>query len=432
MQASPDLFCPPDPRDGTIAKPAPRLSGFEPGRQPDRNGDRVAFALISNPSAIPSPATWQRQIRDPERRKATSMGDERYETFMGRGPEKVVHWEHWSNPDAETYLTGIDYYDHPRRCREKMRELYPQLNLPVPASDDPKERPESQADPGKGRWGDRNRDFWQQEDASHRFRSYDEMLAFSPLEQGDFTDWHVVVDGDFSSEEIIYQRYRQNYPEEWGDQAPEGSSASVGFYNTMFMWPMLVFGYENFLNLCLEPEFERIMDEFAEINRRVFRAFARLPVNFVVCHDDIVLANGPVCSPDWMHKYIFPRYEEFWGLLKDAGKEVIFMVDGCVDAYVDDVMACGARGIISEPFTDYKAVARRYDNPFLAGEGDNRVLMRNDPDEIRAMVERMVETARMSRGYMMCIGNHIPWNVNPEGVKRYLDLSAELACRRLS
>jgi hypothetical protein len=30
---------------------------------------------------------------------------------------------------------------------------------------------------------------------------------------------------------------------------------------------------------------------------------------------------------------------------------------------------------------------------------------------------------------MMCIGNHIPFNVPPEGVKRYLDLSAELAFR---
>jgi hypothetical protein len=117
----------------------------------------------------------------------------------------------------------------------------------------------------------------------------------------------------------------------------------------MFMWPMLTFGYENFMLLCMEPEFERIMDEFAEINRRVFSAFARLPVNFAVCHDDIVLPNGPVCSPTWMKKYIFPRYEEYWSMLKDAGKEVIFMVDGNVDAYVDDVMACGARGIISEP-----------------------------------------------------------------------------------
>jgi len=118
------------------------------------------------------------------------------------------------------------------------------------------------------------------------------------------------------------------------------------FYNTLFMWPMLVFGYENFMMLCLEPEFERIMDEFAEINRRVFRA-----------------------------------------------------------------------------------IARRYENCLIAGEGDNRVLNRNTPAEIRKMVESMVETGRMSRGYMMSIGNHIPFNTPPEAVKLYLDLSAELAYR---
>ncbi|MCE9613851.1 MAG: hypothetical protein K8T26_06210 [Lentisphaerae bacterium] len=357
------------------------------------------------------------------------MHDPAYESYMGLGPKRIAHWEHWSNPDAETYLTGIDYYAHPRLCRLKLKELYPQLGLGIPKTDDPKPRPEEQSDQGKGRWGDEYRDHWQQDVASHRFKSEADMLSFSPLAQGDFSGWQVVVDGDFRSEAAIYQRYRKQYPEAWGDRAPAGSSASVGFYNTMFMWPLLVFGYENFLRLCLEPEFDRIMEEFAEINRRVFRAFARLPVNFVVCHDDIVLANGPVCSPAWMHKHIFPRYEEYWDILKRAGKEVLFMVDGCVDTYVDDVMACGARGIISEPFTNYKAIARRYPNCFIAGEGDNRVLMRNEPGEIRAMVESMVETGRMSGGYMMCIGNHIPFNVPPEAVKRYLELSAELAHR---
>ena len=357
------------------------------------------------------------------------MGEARYESFMGLGPKQMAHWEHWSNPDAETFLTGIDYYAHPRLCRLKLKELYPQLDLPVPDTDDPRTRPEQQGDKSKGRWGDSYRDHWQQEEAGRRFKTEEDMLRFSPLEQGDFTDWHVVVDGDFRSEEVIYQRYRKQYPSEWGDEAPAGSSASVGFYNTMFMWPLLVFGYEHFLSICMEPEFERVMDEFAEINRRVFRAFARLPVHFVVCHDDIVLSTGPVCSPEWMHKYIFPRYEEFWSLLKAAGKEVLFMVDGCIDAYVDDVMACGARGIISEPFTDYKAIARRHENCFIAGEGDNRVLMRNDPDEIRRMVDSMVETGRMSGGYMMCIGNHIPFNVPGEAIKRYLDLSVELARR---
>jgi uroporphyrinogen-III decarboxylase len=195
------------------------------------------------------------------------------------------------------------------------------------------------------------------------------------------------------------------------------------------MWPLLTFGWELFLETCLDPRFGRIMAGFRELNRRVFRAFARLPVNFVICHDDIVTTRGPVCSPQWMHKYVFPCYEEQWAMLHDAGKDVIFMADGCMDAYSDDVFACGARGIISEPYTDYKAIARKHENCFVAGEGDNRVLTRNNPDEIRAMVDSMLETAKMTGGYMMCIGNHIPWNVTPEGIKRYLDLSAELAVR---
>ena len=85
--------------------------------------------------------------------------------------------------------------------------------------------------------------------------------------------------------------------------------------------------------------------------------------------------------------------------------------------------------IISEPTTNYRALAQRYDNPFLAGEGDCRVLMRNDPAEIRRMVDTMVETAKMSGGYMMCVGNHIPFNVPGEGVKTYFDLSAEYGYR---
>ena len=353
----------------------------------------------------------------------------RYESFMGKGPQRIAHWEHWSDPDAASYISGMDYYEAPRSCMKRLDEMYPFVGFHIPESDEPVPKLEDQKDQGRGRWGDAYRDYWQQDVAHRRFENFDDMLRFSPLEQGDFTGWNVVVDGDFSSEEIIYQRYRKNYPEEWGDSAPEGSPVSVGFYNTMFMWPLLVFGYSHFLQICLEPGFERIMDEFAEINRRVFRAFARLPVNFAVCHDDIVLTSGPVCSPEWMRKYIFPRYEEYWSILKEAGKEVIFMVDGCVDAFVDDVMACGARGIISEPMTDYRAIAKRYQDPFIAGEGDCRILMNNDRDDIQKMVETMVETAKMSKGYMMCIGNHIPFNVSPQGVKTYFDICADIGYR---
>jgi hypothetical protein len=363
------------------------------------------------------------------------VADPRYQTFTGCGPRQIAHWEHWSNPDAETYLSGIDYYEHPRLCRLKLQEKYPQLNLPVRDSDEaiprPKfERNDMSADPERHtvRWGDNETGTFLHGEGY--FHSPEEVFTFSPLEKGDFNDWpHVVNAWDFSSEEAIYRLHRPNYPLEWVDKPPQGVASEVGFYNTTFMWPLLTFGWELFLQCALDPRFERVMDEFAEINRRVFRAFCRLPVNFAICHDDIVTTQGPVCSPRWMHKYVFPRYEEYWGMLKDAGIRVIFMADGCMDAYADDVMACGAIGIISEPYTNYKRLARKYPDLFIAGEGDNRVLMRNDPDEIRRMVQSMADTGRMSKGYMMCIGNHIPWNVPPEAIRQYLEDSQAYAVR---
>ena len=363
------------------------------------------------------------------------MTDLRYETLMKRSPKRMAHWEHWSCPDAETYLTGIDYYEHPRACRRRLKELYPLLGLAIPETDAPIPRPRLEQtgvsadhETHTVRWGASETGTFLHGEGY--FHTPEEVFAFSPLEKADFTGWeHVVMNWDFSSEEVIYQRLRRDFPDEWGSQPPDGVCSETGFYNTMFMWPLLTFGWELFLRCCLDPRFERVMAEFAEINRRVFRAFARLPVNFVTCHDDIVMTGGPVCSPRWMHKFIFPVYEELWSTLREAGKQVIFMSDGRLDAYAADVMVCGAAGIVSEPYTDYKALARRYPDIILAGEGDNRVLMRNDPDEIRAMVEAMTATGRASGGYFMCIGNHIPWNVPSEAIRRYLDLSEKLARR---
>jgi hypothetical protein len=359
-----------------------------------------------------------------------------YKAFMGLAPKRIPHMEHWSCPDAETYLTGIDYYDHPKLCREKLAELYPQLGLPIPPTDDPKPRPtlddhdETSTVDDKNmhhvRWGDGISWEW---DWGSTVKTAEDVFSYSPIANPDFTNVPVVESRDYSTVDKIYQSYRQWFPAEWGDKAPEGSTAGVGFYNTMFMWPLLVFGWELFLETCLDDRFERVMDEFAEINRRVFTAFAKLPVNFIHCHDDIVNTRGPVCSPSWMHKYIFPRYEEFWSIVKASGKRVFFTSDGNMDKYADDVISCGADGIVTEPYTDFKAIARKHKDIMLAGEGDVRILMRNDPDEIDAMVKRMIETAQITGGYFMCIGNHIPWNTPPKAIKHYLDTSAELAYR---
>jgi hypothetical protein len=358
------------------------------------------------------------------------LSKELSDTYLGKGPKRVLNWEHFSDPDAATYITGIDYYQRPRDCMKKLFDMYPFIKPSLPEDNDPIPRPEEQAEGSHGRWGAQNRDFWQQEIASHRFKTEEQIRSFSPLENADYSNTNIFVESaDFSSEASIYKRYMKRFQKRGIDKKPPESSSAVSFYNTLFMWPLLTFGYQNFLTYCMEDWFKKIMDEFAEISRRVFRAFSRLPVNYVICHDDIVLPTGPVCSPNWMHKHIFPRYEEYWDILKAGGKQVLFMADGNMDAYADDIMACGALGIISEPFTDYKKLAKKYEDPFLAGEGDVRVLMRNEYEEIKKMVLDMTKTARMSGGYMMCIGNHIPFNTPPEAVKTYFDLCAEYAYR---
>ncbi len=359
-----------------------------------------------------------------------------YQALMGMGPKEIPHWEYLGCPDAETYITGIDYFDHPQQCRIRLAEIYPKLNVDIPATDAPRPRPSLNLDDkthdlnteGRHvvRWGEGVTYHW---DFGQDFTTAEQVFAYSPLEKGDFRDTGIVTAWDFRSEDALYDYFRAMYPAEWGDKAPKGSTATAGTYQTMFMWPLLCFGWEMFLETCLDERFERVMDEFAELNRRLFRAFARLPVNFITCHDDIVNTRGPVCSPAWMHKYIFPRYEEYWSILKDAGKKVIFISDGCLDEYVDDVMALGACGVLCEPYTDLRKIANKYDNLFLAGEGDTRVLSRNNPDEITAMVHRMVETAQISGGYHMRIGNEFTWNTPVEAVKLYLDLCNDLGHR---
>lgn len=355
---------------------------------------------------------------------------DKYLAMTGQWPKKIPHRELWSNPDAETYFTGIDYYDHPRLCRQKMAVLYPQLELPIPETDEPIKRPDGY----RARWGDGETYGDGGKVGGNAFNSEEEVFSFSPVADLDYTKRPVTMNWDFSSDESIHRHIVEQFSKDMGKEPPkkteEGSTDFLWFYNTMFMWPLLTFGWELFLQCCLDERFGRIMDEFAMINRRVFKAFAEFPVNFIVCHDDLATTRGPVCSPKWMNKYIFPYYEEFFSMMKAGGKKIIFTCDGCVDALADDVLACGAAGIITEPYADFKKIASKHKDIMLTGEGDNQVLMRGNKDEIRMMVESMVETAGMNGGYLMSIGNHIPWNVPAEAIKYYLETAGELAYRK--
>ena len=64
-----------------------------------------------------------------------------YQAYMGQSPARIPHWEYLGCPDAETAITGIDYFAHPRLCLERLKTIYPLLNVDIPATDAPKPRP---------------------------------------------------------------------------------------------------------------------------------------------------------------------------------------------------------------------------------------------------------------------------------------------------
>jgi hypothetical protein len=187
----------------------------------------------------------------------------------------------------------------------------------------------------------------------------------------------------------------------------------------------MTFGWELFLELGAldEDEMRRLLAGFAERSRKVFQAYARTDVEVFTSHDDICFARGPVFSPAWLRRTIYPYYEEFWGYLREAGIKVLFMSDGNVDQVADDVFACGADGIISEPFTNWRAIAERYPDKVLMGDGDNRVIASGDRRAIYAMVQDMAAWGKHYPGYFFCVGNHLPWNLPAEGIQYYFEAS---------
>jgi hypothetical protein len=121
---------------------------------------------------------------------------------MGQAPEQIPHWEHWSDPDAETVITGIDYWKHPKACRAKIREMYPELRLPPIEWEGEIQRPVADNVANHTvRWGDNQTATFLH--GEQFFQDEEDVFAFSPLEHADMREWpHVVENWDFSSVEM--------------------------------------------------------------------------------------------------------------------------------------------------------------------------------------------------------------------------------------
>ncbi len=360
------------------------------------------------------------------------MNRKRALAALNRQPtDRIPHWESFSNPDYEKKITGIDPWQRPQTARKRLLELLPLDVGNAPLRDDPEERPSEQkltrlTESGHrvARWGSGYTWHW---DWGERFKTMEDVLAYDPMQHLDQRGTGIVAEHDYRLDIDELARQLQQQLDDTRRVTGDLALVTGGFYNTIFMWPLLTFGWELFLELgaAYPQETRHLLSRFAERSRKIFQAYAKTDVELVVSHDDICYTRGPVFSPQWLRQMVYPYYEEFWGYLHPAGIKVVFISDGNLDDVADDIFACGADGIRSEPHTNWKAIAQKHPDKVLVGDGDNRVISSGDREAIYQMVREMTDWGKRYPGYFYCIGNHIPWNLPVEGIQAYFDASQE-------
>jgi hypothetical protein len=339
--------------------------------------------------------------------------------------DRIANWEFLSNPAFEYALTGIDPYQHPQKSVLRMVEVLDLDIAGVPLDDDPlPPMPENGIDNEGhkvGRWGGGATWRW---DWGDQFSTEEEVLAYHPLEHMDLRDVSMPVARDYTKSvpelaaEFASDLERSQHL--LGESALSGVS---GFYNTFFMWPLLTFGWDLFLTTAMAypHEMSRIMNDFGQISLKVFTAWSQVKPVLFVSHDDICYTRGTIFSPAWLRRYVYPWYERLWDILHQNGVRVLFMSDGNVDDVVDDVFACGADGIMGEPYTNLESVALRYPEKIILGNIDNRILSTRDKDAIYAEVQRCALFGLDTPGYFFSVSNHIPYNIPVDAVRHYFD-----------
>jgi len=208
-----------------------------------------------------------------------------------------------------------------------------------------------------------------------------------------------------------------------------------GYYCTLFMWPVMTFGLEWTLRAMRHDprRFERLLERFAEISLRDFKAWAQCDIRAFISHDDICMTEGPIASPAWLRLHIFPWYRKLWHELKSRGIRVLFCSDGNITNIVDDIAEAGADGFIMEPSCDLELITEKYgDEKVLVGNVDLKTLTFGDEEAVFNEVMRCLRTSGHCPGYLINVTGSIPDNVPLRNLEFYFKALREYGRRPLT
>ena len=190
-----------------------------------------------------------------------------------------------------------------------------------------------------------------------------------------------------------------------------------------------VLGHEIMLKAMLKrPEW--VHDVFDTYTRVAIRMFELVEAEGMTCdgafvYGDMAYNTGPFMSPKHFREFLFPYHKRMFAEFHKRGMPVIFHSDGDIRLVLDDLIESGADAINpleAKANMDVRELAPVYgDRLGFVGNIDVRVLLSNDPEQIRAEVRSKLAAAMPYHGYIYHSDHSVPPGVELDTYRLLLE-----------
>ena len=340
--------------------------------------------------------------------------DRAMEALAGRHTDRVAQLEFLAHAAFFRSVTGLDPYEKPNEAFLAFLERFDIDATLMGGLGPPRVREGQVLRDGHHAytmWGFKETSWL----AEPIYKTREEILAFDPRRH------------DPSSLQEKADRYCSHWEQTqklYGDRA----LYVPGHYQLVLHYMPFYCDWRVFMEaLAMEPDKCRpLLDRCTDYSIEIFEALARTPAPLIIAHEDLCSARGPIFSPEFLRREVFPRFARIYEPVKRAGKRLLAISDGFIEPIAADLMAAGADGLFIEPMND---IDRMIDlvgpGGIIVGGGNTRTLTTGTPDEVAQDVRVNIEKAKRLPGFFFCLGGEAPQNVPVENLEAYFD-----ACRR--
>ncbi len=189
-----------------------------------------------------------------------------------------------------------------------------------------------------------------------------------------------------------------------------------------------VLGHEiMLLNMIQRPEWiHDIFDTYTQVAIEMLEIAEAdgLKCDGAWVYGDMAYKNGPFFGPEHYREFLYPCHKRLFDEFHKRGMPIILHSDGDIRLLLDDLIEVGVTAINpieAKANMDVRELAPKYgDQLGFVGGIDVRVMMSNDPDQIREEVRSKLAAAMPYKGFIYHSDHSVPPGVSLESYQLVL------------